>query len=65
MDLTFGLQRHQKFYFMGRFCVDRHDYAINVGFMDGSARNVRLPDLWKLRWHKTMEPGEPGPEAVN
>ena len=25
--------------------------AINVGFMDGHATTVSLPDLWTLRWH--------------
>jgi prepilin-type N-terminal cleavage/methylation domain-containing protein len=59
-NLSTGHQRHAYGYFMGRFCIDRHNYAINVSFMDGSAQTVRLPDLWKLRWHNDFTPGDPG-----
>jgi prepilin-type N-terminal cleavage/methylation domain-containing protein/prepilin-type processing-associated H-X9-DG protein len=31
--------------------MDRHQRAINVGFLDGSARRVRLKALWTLKWH--------------
>jgi len=34
-----------------RILVARHNMAINVGFMDGHAETVQLPDLWKLNWH--------------
>jgi len=34
---------------MGRLCIARHGVAVNVGFADGSARKVALPDLWLLR----------------
>jgi prepilin-type N-terminal cleavage/methylation domain-containing protein/prepilin-type processing-associated H-X9-DG protein len=34
-----------------RVCIARHGMGINVGFMDGHATTVQLPDLWTLRWH--------------
>jgi len=34
-----------------RVAVARHGFAINVGFMDGHATTVQLPDLWTLNWH--------------
>lgn len=36
-------------YNMRRVCLDRHRGAINCTFADGSARKVKLPDLWTLR----------------
>jgi prepilin-type processing-associated H-X9-DG protein len=37
---------------IGRFCIARHGMAVNVGFVDGHASTVQLPDLWRLPWHK-------------
>jgi prepilin-type N-terminal cleavage/methylation domain-containing protein/prepilin-type processing-associated H-X9-DG protein len=37
---------------MARMCIDRHPDGINVAFMDGSVRTIKLPDLWSLKWHK-------------
>jgi prepilin-type N-terminal cleavage/methylation domain-containing protein len=34
-----------------RLLIARHYMAINVGFMDGHATTVQLPDLWNLQWH--------------
>ena len=42
---------------LGRFGVNRHSLAINVAFMDGSARSVKLARLKSLRW--SNEPGWP------
>ena len=39
-------------YDMSRFCMPRHNRDINMSFADGSARKVRLPDLWDLKWHQ-------------
>lgn len=50
---------HLRGFFMNRFCIDRHDDAINVGFLDGSARPVGLRELWQLRWHRQFQPGDP------
>lgn len=32
------------------FCIDRHGGAVNVVFLDGHARQVALPELWRLKW---------------
>jgi prepilin-type N-terminal cleavage/methylation domain-containing protein len=37
---------------MNHFCIDRHDGFINLLFMDWSARNVGLKELWTLKWHR-------------
>ena len=47
---------HGKGYFMGRFCVDRHKKATNIGFVDSHVERVSLEDLWTLRWHKHFKP---------
>jgi prepilin-type N-terminal cleavage/methylation domain-containing protein/prepilin-type processing-associated H-X9-DG protein len=36
---------------MGRFCIARHQKAINVVFGDGHAATVPLRELWKLQWN--------------
>ena len=47
---------HDEGYFMGRFCVDRHKKAINVGFVDSRVERVYLEDLWTLKWHQHFKP---------
>jgi hypothetical protein len=47
---------HGEGYFMGRFCVDRHKMAINVGFVDTHVDRVPLEKLWTLQWHHNFEP---------
>ena len=42
-------------YDMARFCMDRHNRAINVGFADGSARVIKLTGLWDLQWHRQFQ----------
>jgi prepilin-type N-terminal cleavage/methylation domain-containing protein/prepilin-type processing-associated H-X9-DG protein len=37
---------------MARICVARHFFAINVGYLDGHAATVPLPELWQTRWHR-------------
>ncbi len=39
---------------LGRFCIDRHLGAVNVSFTDGSARTVRLAQLWQLQWSRNF-----------
>jgi prepilin-type N-terminal cleavage/methylation domain-containing protein/prepilin-type processing-associated H-X9-DG protein len=42
---------------MGRFCVDRHSWAVNLAFADGSVSLYRLPELWsELEWHRGYRP---------
>jgi len=37
---------------VGRYCLDRHNMAINMGFVDGHVEGVPLEELWKLKWHR-------------
>ncbi|MCU0916850.1 MAG: prepilin-type N-terminal cleavage/methylation domain-containing protein [Planctomycetes bacterium] len=37
------------------FCIDRHDGAVNMLFMDWSVRPVGLKELWALKWHCTFD----------
>ena len=39
---------------MNHFCIDRHEGAINIVFMDWHVESVKLKKLWKLKWHKTF-----------
>jgi len=41
---------------MAYFCIDRHDHAVNVVFLDGHAELVTLGGLWKLRWNNAFKP---------
>jgi prepilin-type processing-associated H-X9-DG protein len=44
---------------MARCCVNRHNGAVNVLFMDWSARKVGLKELWKLKWHRSFNTNGP------
>jgi prepilin-type N-terminal cleavage/methylation domain-containing protein/prepilin-type processing-associated H-X9-DG protein len=37
---------------MNHFCIDRHDGFVNLLFMDWSARDIGLKELWTLKWHR-------------
>jgi prepilin-type processing-associated H-X9-DG protein len=41
--------------YMGRYCLDRHDFAINVGFADAHVERVGLEWLWDLQWSRVFE----------
>jgi len=47
---------HAEGYFMGRFCIDRHKKAINIGFVDSRVERVTLEELWALKWHQHFKP---------
>ena len=34
------------------FCVNRHDAAVNVLFLDWTTRKVGLKEIWTLKWHR-------------
>ena len=34
------------------FAIKRHGRGTQLVFFDGSARRIRVPDLWRLKWHK-------------
>jgi len=38
---------------MGRFCINRHDRAINMIYLDQSIRRVELKSLWVQKWSRT------------
>ena len=41
----------------GRFYLDRHNMAINMGFIDGHVERIQpLEKLWTLPWHKGHTP---------
>ena len=40
---------------MERWCVDRHNGAINVALADGSSKHVAISDLWGLKWNKAFD----------
>ena len=40
---------------MTRICHDRHNVAINIVFMDSSARTVKCRELWDLKWHRNWK----------
>jgi hypothetical protein len=40
---------------MNHFCIDRHNGAISMLFMDWSARKVGLKELWMLKWHRQYD----------
>lgn len=41
---------------IGRYCIDRHDRAVNIAFADGHVARTSLNGLWNLRWSTMFEP---------
>ncbi len=48
---------------MQRICIDRHDGATNMAFLDWSVRKVDLKELWVLPWHKDYKRDGPWTRA--
>ena len=46
---------------MKRFCINRHEGAINGAFVDFSVRKTGLKQLWKLKWHRGYKVNDPLP----
>jgi len=46
-----------------RICLNRHSLAINVGFVDFSARDVKLKELWTFKWSKNYNTSGPWTKA--
>src|SRR4030095_16548775 len=45
---------------MPRVCIKRHNKRYsNVGFVDGHAESIFLPDLWRLKWSGVFNTGKP------
>jgi prepilin-type N-terminal cleavage/methylation domain-containing protein/prepilin-type processing-associated H-X9-DG protein len=43
---------------MKRFCLNRHDGALNGAFLDFSVRKIGLKQLWKFKWHRKFNLNE-------
>ncbi len=39
---------------MMRFCLNRHNMAINGVFLDLTVRRIQLKELWTLKWHRNF-----------
>jgi prepilin-type processing-associated H-X9-DG protein len=48
---------------MSRYCINRHNGAVNGLFMDWSARKVGLKELWTLKWHRDFDTEGPWTKA--
>ncbi len=44
-------------------CINRHDGALNVLFLDWSVRPVGLKELWTLKWHGDFDTAGPWTRA--
>ena len=44
-----------------RFCIDRHEGAVNSAFLDYSVRRVGLKELWRVKWHRSFDLNYPSP----
>jgi len=43
------------------FCMNRHNEKTNGVFLDYSAREIGLKELWKLKWHRGYKVNDPPP----
>jgi hypothetical protein len=48
---------------MTRYCLNRHNMAINGVFLDLTVRRIHLKELWTLKWHRTFAPNGPWTKA--
>ena len=48
---------------MTRFCLNRHNGAVNCLFMDSSISKVGLKRLWLLKWHRNFNTNGPWTKA--
>jgi prepilin-type processing-associated H-X9-DG protein len=46
---------------MKRFCLNRHNEAINAVFLDWSVQRVRLKSLWRFKWSRDFQVNAPLP----
>jgi len=46
---------------MRRVCINRHNMAINMLFLDFTVRKVELKELWELWWHRNWNPNNDPP----
>jgi len=48
---------------LNHFCINRHGGFVNLLFMDWSARNVGLKELWTLKWNRAYITNGPWTKA--
>ena len=48
---------------MIRYCVNRHDNAVNGVFLDFSVKKIGLKELWTLKWHRDFNINGPWTKA--
>ncbi|MCL5281325.1 MAG: type II secretion system GspH family protein [Planctomycetes bacterium] len=46
---------------MNRFCINRHQQAINGVYLDYHVDKIWLKQLWHVRWSKRFDTNKPGP----
>ncbi|UCF42459.1 MAG: type II secretion system protein [Planctomycetota bacterium] len=44
---------------MTRYCLNRHNMAINGVFLDLTVRRIQLKELWTLKWHRDFATNGP------
>jgi prepilin-type N-terminal cleavage/methylation domain-containing protein/prepilin-type processing-associated H-X9-DG protein len=50
---------------MKNFAIDRHGKkTTNITYLDGSAENIKIVDLWKRKWSKKFEIQDEFPEKI-
>ena len=47
---------------MNRFCINRHDQAINGIYLDYHVDKIWLKALWNRKWSKRFDLGAPKPD---
>jgi prepilin-type N-terminal cleavage/methylation domain-containing protein len=47
---------------MNRFCINRHQQAVNAVYLDYHVDKVWLKDLWRQKWSKRFDTGGPLPD---
>jgi prepilin-type processing-associated H-X9-DG protein len=60
---AFGIMDQGTSQEMNHYCINRHDGFVNLLFMDWSARNVGLKELWTLKWHRAFVTSGPWTKA--
>jgi hypothetical protein len=46
---------------MRRVCINRHNMAIDIAFLDFSVQRTKLNKLWDLHWHRNWNPDDAPP----
>ncbi len=49
--------RGYNWWHMGNIMMKRHQNGINIVFLDSSAKNVSIYDMWSLRWNRRWDEG--------